>query len=289
MNRIPMDANPEWLKSVYAPGARVSEDMISVNDSVSLKVFSFTPPVKTDRPDIVFVAGWITQIDSWSEVLQEMTRDHRVHYIETREKISSRVRGKAEYGVEAMGEDVAAITEKLPMAGRPYILFGSSLGATAILDGYEKLRRPPLCLVLIAPNAVFHIPAFWKGVILAFFPPFFFILRPVIKWYLRTFRMNVESDRAQYEKYCRNIDASDPRKLKKAAIALWKYKVWDVLEKVHCPVLIIGGSMDKLHEPENLERMTKMLPHAVYLDMETNRKTHSRQMVMEMRRFVESL
>ena len=280
--------NDELLKEVCAPGVRFREEMIPVSEKVSLRVISFSPPSKIRSPDIVFVAGWITQIDSWKAVLQEMTMEHRVIYIETREKISSQVRGKVSYGVEAMGRDIAAVVIHLKLQDDAYFLFGSSLGATAILDGYKHLKSRPRCLALIAPNAVFRIPLFWKGIILAFFPPAYFILRPIIKWYLRTFRMNIESDRAQYEKYSRNIDAADPWKLKRAAIALWKYQVWDELKTITPPVLIVGGSKDTLHEPENLKKMVELLPNASFLDMDTNQMTHSREMVLKLWVFVDA-
>jgi len=276
------------IEAFCETGVRISEEMVPVTDKVSLRMFRFTPSVKPKKPDIVFVAGWITQIDSWNLVLNEMSKEHNVYYIETREKISSKVKGIVPYSVEAMGKDVAAVIRHIKLR-EDFVLFGSSLGATAILDGHKHLRILPKCLVLIAPNAVFRIPAFWKGIILAFIPPAYFILRPIIKWYLRTFRMNIESDRAQYEKYARNIDDANPWKLKRAAIALWKYQVWNELPGVTSPVLIIGGSLDTLHEPENLKKMTQLLPSAEYLDMETNKMTHSREMVQQMWSFIKKL
>jgi pimeloyl-ACP methyl ester carboxylesterase len=276
----------DLLKTVCSPGTETAVKMVPVSEKVSLRLFSFTPKSKRKKPDIVFVAGWITQIDSWGEVLKEMTERHRVYYIETREKISSEVKGRVSYGAEAMGEDTAATVAHLGLKDDEYILFGSSLGATAILDGYKHLKTKPKSLALIAPNAVFRIPLFWRLVILAFIPPAYFILKPIIKWYLRTFRMDIESDRAQYEKYARNLEAADPWKLKRAAIALWKYQVWDELEGIDVPVLIVGGSKDTLHEPENLRKMTELLPDATYLDMETNKMTHSREMVQKMWEFI---
>ena len=70
-------------------------------------------------------------------------------------------------------------------------------------------------------------------------------------------------------------------------MAFSKYKIWPVLPAVDVPVLIIGGSHDKLHEPENLRRMVRNLPQAVYIDLETNTRTHSAEVVKVMVRFVE--
>ena len=74
-------------------------------------------------------------------MLREMTKDFRVAYVETREKISSRVRGAVEYNVSAIGEDLVALVDQVGVVSGPYVMFGSSLGATAIVDCFAALRR----------------------------------------------------------------------------------------------------------------------------------------------------
>ena len=101
--------------------------------------------------------------------------------------------------------------------------------------------------------------------------------------------MDVESDQAQYDKYCNALDAADPKKLKPAAKALASYKVWGILKDIDLPVLIIGASKDLLHEPQNLIQMDKMLPNSVFLDMETNTFAHGPEMVDELRKYIASL
>ena len=115
------------------------------------------------------------------------------------------------------------------------------------------------------------------------------MLKPFIKWYLKTFRLDIKSDYAQYAKYCRALDAADPWKLKKAALAFSRYEVWNLLESIEYPSLIVGASKDSRHEPENLKRMVAMMPHATYLDMETNKNTHSKTLVEEMRKYLQRL
>jgi homoserine acetyltransferase len=80
-------------------------------------------------------------------------------------------------------------------------------------------------------------------------------------------------------------DAADPAKLKPAVLALAQYAVWPVLRDIPYPALIIGASKDKLHEPDNLKKIVEMLPDAVYVDMETNKRTHSREMVEHIRTY----
>ena len=277
------------ISEFCAEGASYNEEMISVSSDVSLRVFTFTPAVQGKNPVVVFVAGWISLMSGWGRVLREMTKDFQVYYIETREKISSRVQGKVEYSAETIGQDIVSLISHFDLKNQDYILFGSSLGATAILDCCRFLKSIPLCLVLVGPNAEFRVPKIWKGVVRLFYPPLYQLVKPSVKWHLRTFRMNVDSDPAQYQKYCTALDSADPRKLKKAAMSLWNYKVWDLLEDIEYPTLIIGASKDKLHEPENLGKMVSMMKHATYLDLGTNQLTHSEGMVEAMRHYISQL
>ena len=277
------------LKLYCAPRTGIKEEMIPVADNVSLRVISFTPVKDRNNPPVMFVAGWITLISAWKHVLLEMTKDFPVYYIETREKISSRAERKVNYGVEDIGKDIVTLISHFDLKEKQYILFGSSLGASAILNCCRFLDRDPQCLVLIGPNAVFRVPRFGK-VIIRFFPPrLFLIIKPIVKWYLKTFRLDIKSDYEQYEKYCTNIDAADPWKLKKAIMKLWNWEGWDLLPEIEYPTLIAGASKDSLHEPENLKKMVSMLKNATYVDLETNKGTHSKEMVEQMRKYIGNL
>ncbi len=279
----------EDLSQYCAPGAEYRQMWVPVAGNVTLRVIAFLPPNDQGRPPIVLVAGWITLISAWKQVLQEMTKDFAVYYVETREKISSSVQGKVEYGVEDIAQDIAHLVRYFDFQPHKYILFGSSLGGSAILECCHLLDRDPLCLVLVGPNAVFRVPRFGK-VIIYFFPPrLYLLIKPVVKWYLKTFRLDVKSDYEQYQKYCGNIDSADPWKLKKAVMKLWHWQAWPLLPSIHYPTLIFGASKDALHEPENLKRIVSMMPAATYIDMETNKATHSKEMVQNMRAYLDSL
>lgn len=277
----------EDFQAFAQEGTKISVEMLSVAPGVSLRLITFKHPDPL-RMKILFIAGWVSLIEGWREVLREMTKDFTVYYLETREKISSQIEGKVPFTVGAMGSDLVTAINLLDLSDESYIFFGSSLGATTILDCSRFVSRKPVCLVLIAPNAVFRVPLIWRMIVQSFYPPLYALIKPSVKWYLRTFRLDLESDYEQYEKYCRALDAGDPAKLKPAVLALAKYEIWDILGQVPYPTLVIGASKDKLHEPENLKRIVKMLPKASYVDLETNKKTHSREMVGEIRRFYQN-
>lgn len=282
LNEIP-------LTEFCAPGAHVKESYLKVDSQVALRLITFTPKTETQRLPVLFIPGWVSLIKGWQIVLREMTRDFTVYYLETREKVSSVVSGRVDYSVATIGNDILRAIELLSLPSKGYILFGSSLGATAILECCQQAGQEPLCLVLVGPNALFQIPLWGQGIIFLFPPRLYLIIKPVVKWYLKHFRLDVESDRAQYEKYCRALDAADPWKLKAAALAFRNYTVWDRLPGISTPTLIIGASKDVMHVPENLEKMVSILPKGTYLDLETNSQTHSVDMVNAVRDYLDTL
>ncbi|MBC8403184.1 MAG: alpha/beta hydrolase [Candidatus Marinimicrobia bacterium] len=277
------------IEQYCASGCQVLDEMVSISGTVSLRVLTITPPVPAQQPEIFFVPGWISRVTSWKYALLEMTRDHKVYYVETRDKLSAVIPGKDELSVEVIASDLVFLTNHFQLIENHYIMLGSSLGGTAILHACQYLESKPLALVLIGPNAVFRVP-WWGKIMIHFFPLRLYTLMKIfLKWYLRTFRLDPEADADQYEKYCQNLDDTNPYRLKRAALSLVKYEIWDILPDIDIPTLIIGAATDHLHEPGNLAKMTPLLPLGIYLDMETNTHTHSGDMVTEMRKFVDSI
>jgi hypothetical protein len=182
----------ENLSELCAPGTKYSTEYIKINDNVSLKLRTFIPAKKTTNAPILFVPGWISLIVGWKNVLKEITKDFVVYYIETREKISSRITGEIEYGVEEIGDDIINIISFLKLEDNNYILLGSSLGATAILESCHLFEKKSTCLVLVGPNAIFRVPKLGMGLIYIFPPPLYLFMKPIVKWYLRNFQLGCE-------------------------------------------------------------------------------------------------
>jgi len=274
------------LKEFCAPGTIIKEERLVVEEGVDLRLFTFFPAEKTTRPPVLFIPGWISQINGWKDVLVEMTRNYPVYYLETREKSSALLDGDQDQGIISYAQDLINAVDLLDLPRHNYILFGSSLGGTAILDAEPKLQNKPAALILIGPNAEFRTPGWGVVLIHLIYPGLFFIFKSLVKQYLKWFRLNTDTDRAQYEKYCRALDMAEPFRLKKAALALKDYKVWEILPEIKTPALIIGGNEDKLHEPENLIKIADILENGELLDMQTNTNTHSALMVQKMSRFI---
>jgi len=256
----------------------VKEYMFNVSDGVSLKIVDFTPRnVSQEKPVILFVAGWISLISGWKDVLKVLTAEHRVIYLESREKKSSTVPDikKVSFSIERLKLDVGEIIEKVISPSGKFILAGSSLGASAILEYCGSEKQKPLAAVLIAPNTEFRFPKILGTIIPAIHPSLYFTVKPVIKWYIKNFRLDKKTCKEQIEKYENTIDCADPYKLKANALAIRDYKIWDRIANINVPCLIIGATTDTLHATDNIKHLLKIIPNSTYIELKSNMETHS--------------
>jgi pimeloyl-ACP methyl ester carboxylesterase len=256
----------------------VQEYMIEVSDGVTLKIIDFTPKnLSAHKPVILFVAGWISLITGWKGVLKALTKEHKVLYFESREKQSSIVPNvkKVSFSMERLRLDIGEIIEKVIPRTSDFVLAGSSLGASAILEYCASRKRKPSSAVLIGPNAEFRFPRILGTIIPAVHPSLYFAVKPVIKWYLRNFRLDKKNSREQIEKYENTLDCADPYKLKANALAIRNYALWDHIVNIEVPCLIIGATTDTLHGTDNIKHLIDVMPYSSYIEFESNMETHS--------------
>jgi pimeloyl-ACP methyl ester carboxylesterase len=242
----------------------VKEYMCNVSDGVSLKAIDFTPQnVSQGRPVIIFVAGWISLISGWKDVLKVLTAST----VPDIKKVS--------FSIERLKLDIGEIIEKVILPSEKFILAGSSLGASAILEYCGSEKKKPLSAVLIGPNTEFRFPKILGAIIPALHPSLYFAVKPIIKWYLRNFRLDKKNSIEQIEKYENTLDCADPYKLKANALAIRNYTIWNRIDNITVPCLIIGATTDTLHSTENIKRLLKIIPDSNYIELKSNMETHS--------------
>jgi hypothetical protein len=268
-----------------APGARAFDRLVPLPTGVSLRLVTFTPAVVRQPFPVVLVPGLVSVMATFRNLLVELTRDSVVHYVETREKASSLVPARAVYDVRTIGADLVEAVAHLGLADRSYILFGASLGATAMIDRAGDFRAEPLCLVLLEPNAVFDYPS-WSLPIIRFGATFYRTLKPVAKWYLRNFRVNTSEDYEMYRINCRALDAADPYRLRETVLAISSYEIWDRLGSVKAPALIVSASKDTFHRHGDILRIVAMIEKSTPCDLEKHDRIHSPEMVERLRAYV---
>jgi len=275
----------ENLSDFCAPETSFSVRMIHISNRVFLRVVTFYPKLKGESLHVVLIPGLVSVMLTFKNILKELTKDFVVYYVETREKSSSIVPDKSDYHVESIGRDIIAVISHLDLKENKYILCGTSLSATAIIDRFNEFKAQPRCMVLLEPNAIFDYPR-WSLFIIRYSAPLYRFIKPIAKWYLRNFRVNTEEDNEMYEINCRALDAADPFKLRDVVLSIASYQIWDRLSSINSPALIVCASKDTFHRHDDIAKLVSMIKGSTYCDLETHKRIHSWEFVDRMRNYI---
>jgi alpha-beta hydrolase superfamily lysophospholipase len=259
---------------------------VRVETGVELVVDHWAPA--TDQAPLVFIAGWISVIEGWRDLLEVLVRDRAVYYVRTREKRSATFAGRrpkpSDFAIPRLGDDVIAVCDELSIDADRRVFFASSMGSNAVLEAMKHDRLRARGAFLIGPNAVFRFP--WWGHGLVLFPAsLYHLLRPFVVWYLRRFRVNTEDDPDQMKRYERTLRAAHPYRLKQSARAVLGYSLLPGLDTVRAPVAIAYAASDTLHEGDEARRIVDALPRGEAVECPTNSYMHSASVANELRRF----
>lgn len=257
---------------------RVKEKTLCLPDKVEIKIFDFEPNnPDPEKPIIVFVAGWISLINGWKDVLSTLAPKYRILYVETREKRSAKFPNMKtiDLSIEQMSRDIDILVDEMVPKSQPFYFAGSSMGATVILDYLAINKRLSVNSFLISPICDFPFPG-WILFIIKFIPAILYtVIKPILKAYLSYFRLDMKNEPDQVKKYCGTIDAAEPVRLKANAYAIRNYSLWKKLSDIKSPVVIIGAKTDNLHGIDIMEKMVKIMPLSSLEMMESNKETHS--------------
>jgi pimeloyl-ACP methyl ester carboxylesterase len=274
-HRIPVTDHS--LEPYAHPGTGMEVRLVKAGEGVSIRTIRFTPVAEGKNLPLVLVSGLSTVIESFKGVLVGLTRTHTVVYVETREKPSSQVTAKADFGLDGFASDVEAAVSAHGLETDGYVLIGYSLGAAAVMQGFATLSRKPFCVVLAEPTPVFRIPR-WAIPLAHVGVPFFPAVRAFALWYMRNFKIDTGGDEEIMHIVRRALESADPVKLRNTIVSIAGKDTWDRLPLIDRPTLVVATSRDTLHDHSDITRMGELLPDAEGIDMEDNTRTHSEEM-----------
>lgn len=274
MKKIPENPVDRDFSPFCDKGAAYMAEYVPLPTGVELLSVSFSPPEPSESPVILFIPGFVSLIENFRETLIELTRSHTVIYVETREKSTARINPDLRFSVDEITSDIVHFAELMIPEGVRYVMAGYSLGATVIAEAFPRLGRKPEAVMLLEPNSSFP----FNGLAMALARLAKYLYRPVVpfvKWYLRTFMIDLKSDEEMYLINCRNLDTAEPVRLGLAVRELSRYRMNGCLEQITVPAMVVVTSKDRFHSHGGGTEIAARIPGATCLDMEDNKRTHS--------------
>lgn len=279
------EAYKKFLKAEYEELAE--ERYITVSDGSKIRILLSNAPKEVHNGlTFVLIPGWNTVVPGWDEVLLEAMKDFNVVYIETREKGSSIIGKKAKFDMDRFSSDIQEVIEELQIDQKKMILFSSSLGTicTAHVLGTKKVN--PFLAYFVGPVDRFQMP---KGLrIYIYLVPncFLTVSRPLWKWWIRKRK---SEDPEQAAKYIRALEEAEARKWRATAYANMWVDFLDKYENVEVRNYIVGMEKDKMHVRKLSMKIHECMKNSTYIDLETNKKTHSAEMVKVVRQHLSEI
>lgn len=275
----------DFLMQTVAPGTRCNSAHMALSAGVSLLVTIFDPPDHSVYPPLVLIPGLLSGMENFMPVLQELSRDFRIYFVETREKRTSHCSTGSDFSIPVMAQDLAEMITLLGLKEKQFMLLGFSMGASVSIEACIRLHEKPLAMVLIGPTSSFHFPR-WSGWLTRIAAPIFGVLKPFLKCYIKHRHVNHKEDAEMQQILIRVLDGADPFKLCSVIRAIADYTVWARVGEVEVPVLVIGASKDTLHSHDDALRLASTVKNGRFIDLETNARHHGAEVAGVIREFL---
>ena len=251
-------------------------DYIQVSDSSYLKILKTNAKQnKKDAYSLFLVPGWGSIPLGWDDFLLDIMTDFNILYLETREKDSSRLNKKTKNDLDRCSSDIKDVVESLDIDQHRLIVMGSSFSTPIIAHALAHKKIQPKLGVLVGPAIKFKPPPTFMFLTAIIPGRFITILKPIGRLWIRFFK---SEDEFQAAKYYRVMKEADPVKWKKIGRNFPKLIFRELYRKIPVKMLIVDEAEDKMHETEQTQEVASMIKDSIYIDLRTNRNTHSSPM-----------
>jgi pimeloyl-ACP methyl ester carboxylesterase len=249
----------------------VGEERMVPVDGGELRVFHFAASDPAARRPVVLVPGFGATPEGFQDSYVALRDRAELYYLETREKASSRLRGKRpDMSVSRSALDIAQALSYLELAGmRDFVLVAPCWGATVVLKGLiEGLLDAPT-VVVTDPMHTLWFPKWLIRYLSPFLPaPALLALRPLfVRALLGDMQEPIQKARATSFVY-----GADVRKWKRAAQAAVDHELYGQLGAVRREVFVLNGTRDKIHDQVHYPRVAQELPRGRFLYLPTDER-----------------
>jgi len=261
----------------------------TMSDGTQIRVLEFDLAEKPNEYVIILIPGFLTVFQSWQRVMELLTPNYRVLYIETREKVSSNVPRKLERKIRLtdIAHDLMDLFPQLDLDEQKFICLTSSLGGNVLTEALSKKWLNPTGAIMVGPAIEIHLSLF-VVVMSAIIPNFIkkTIMVPSIKWYMKRVYVNTDAEPEQLDKYIRAFEEANLRKAMPLMRRFYRYNIWDMPANVETPTLLLGASTDKMHAAQECLRTHELMLNSIYVDLGSNKATHSDPLIEELEKFI---
>jgi 3-oxoadipate enol-lactonase len=206
-------------------------------------------------------------LESWDDVAPRFTESRRVLRYDTRGAgMSQKVRG--ELSLDTMADDIAALLDTLGIAGK-VALAGVAVGGAIALHFAARHNERASAVAVgspatgIAPER--RAAALERVVKIEAAGMAFAVEDSMLNGYAPELR----GDIGRFERYRARWLGNDPASYATIWRMLASSDMRDELATLRCPVLVIGGSLDRVRPPPLAEAVAKAIPGARYIEVRT--------------------
>jgi hypothetical protein len=257
-------------------------EFVPLSDESHIRTLYTEAPEETSTNfTLVLVAGWVSIVLGWDDLLMEAKELFNILYVESREKATSIVPKKGKFDLDRYALDIKEAIEYHQLNEKETIILSTSFGATLVALMLKNSEINPYLTILIGPIERIILPLAIKLALLILPLWMFNLIKPIGCWWVRKYKAE---DEYQAARYIRAIRDSDPRKWKNTIRHVAFVKFWDYYEGLENNILVIDESEDPLHDTETTIKIASLMPNSRLIDIKTNRAAHSSPMIEIMRK-----
>ena len=221
---------------------------------------------KGDRT-LVLVHEMGGSLESWDEVAPRFADSRRVLRYDTRGAgMSQKVRGKL--GIDTMAEDIAALLDHVGIAGK-VALAGVAVGGAIALHFAARYPERTSAVAVGSPAtgiAPERRAAFLERLVEVEAAGMAFAVENSMH---NGYAPELRGDIGRFERFRARWLGNDPASYATISRMLAGMEMQDELATLRCPVLVIGGSLDRVRPPPLAEAVAKTIPGARYIEVRT--------------------
>ncbi len=237
---------------------------VPMSDGAELLCYFTKKGKNTSGVTILFIPGYASIPMSWNDLWDCIYEEFDLYVLETREKITSKVKWSHKGDMNRSGMDIGDAIRGLKLDPKKTVILCASASALYVMRGLaEKWIDEPLGMIMIGPVRTPILPS--KLIYMTKFTPSFLInwmLRSIGKiWIGTAVPKGVQRDR--YREYIGTASAMRWKKTR------W-VTFWDGTEdfkKVKVPTLMVGAIQEDLHINDETKICVNLVETSEYLQV----------------------